>query len=65
METNNTALENPLLNEVKAYLVSEYGMAETDISPMHLILYEKLLEINGRVKKLEEHFLAPVIHNDM
>jgi hypothetical protein len=65
MENNNTGLENPLLNEVKAYLTSEYGLSETDISPMHLILYEKLLEINGRVKKLEDHFLAPVIHADM
>jgi len=65
MENANILSETTSLNDVQVLLATEYGLTEPDISKMHLILFQKLMEINNRIKKLEEHFLVSVIHENM
>jgi hypothetical protein len=65
MKNDNDVTEEFGLEEAQLSLNTKYGMDETDVSKMHLILYQKLVDIDNRIKKLEEHFLVSVIHKDM
>jgi hypothetical protein len=65
MENDDILTEEFGLDEARKSLTGAYGLTENDVSKMHLILYQKLVDIDNRIKKLEEHLLVSVIHKDM